>query len=190
MPHVLMARSEATVTGPQHQLGLQPRYDQRREIEEILDTIERILADPLSAVGADRRRSALGAPGEVTVRELAGVPAQALSEYLDRHPGDDSLVEKALLACAASGHQSDDDFEDVLRRHQAQREQDADAVAAAPDAARVRNPVQDFGQSAQFGQLCRRARKHDVLAVAHEDVDQGGRHSNATPVRDLWLRQP
>ncbi|MER6421915.1 hypothetical protein [Streptomyces sp. NPDC001137] len=100
-----------------HQRGLQPRYDRRRELEEILDTIERVLADPPPAVGADRRRSALGAPGEVTVRELAAVPAQALSEYLDRHPGDDSLVEKALLACAASGHRSDDDFEDVLRRH-------------------------------------------------------------------------
>lgn len=84
---------------------------------EILDTIERVLADPPPAVGADRRRTALGAPGEVTVRELAGVPAQALREYLDRHPGYDSLVEKALLACAASGHRSDDDFEDVLRRH-------------------------------------------------------------------------
>ncbi|WP_330288691.1 hypothetical protein [Streptomyces sp. NBC_00576] len=97
--------------------GLQVRYDQRREIEEILDTIERVLADPPSSVGADRRRSALGAPGEVTVRELAGVQVQALTEYLDRHPSDDSLVEKALLACAASGHRSDDDFEEVLRRH-------------------------------------------------------------------------
>lgn len=45
-------------------------------------------------------------------------------------------------------------------------------VAAAPDAARVRNPVQDLGQSAQFGQLCRRARKYDDLAVAHEYVNQ------------------
>uniref|UniRef100_A0AAU2V1A6 Zorya protein ZorC EH domain-containing protein n=1 Tax=Streptomyces sp. NBC_00003 TaxID=2903608 RepID=A0AAU2V1A6_9ACTN len=97
--------------------GLQPRYDQRRELEEILDTIERVLADPPPAVGADRRRSALGAPDEVTVRGLAGVQAQALGEYLDRHPGDDALVEKALLACAASGYRSDDNFEKVLRRH-------------------------------------------------------------------------
>ncbi|WP_307076145.1 hypothetical protein [Streptomyces canus] len=101
---------------PRHP-GLQPRYDQRRELEEILDTVERVLADPPPAIGADRRRTALGAPDAVTVRELAGVPAQVLSEYLDRHPGDDALAEKALLACAASGCRSDDDFAGVLRRH-------------------------------------------------------------------------
>ncbi|MEV5342967.1 hypothetical protein AB0K93_31520 [Streptomyces sp. NPDC052676] len=101
---------------PRHP-GLRPRYDQRREVEEILDTIERVLADPPSGVGADRRRSALGDPSEVTVRELAGVRAEALSEYLDRHPGDDSLVEKALLSCAAAGWWSDADFAAVLRRH-------------------------------------------------------------------------
>lgn len=100
-----------------HHPGLQPRYDKRRELEEILDTIERVLADPPPAIGADRRRTALGAPDEVTVRELAGIQVQALSAYLDRHAGDDSLVEKALLACAVSGCRSDDDFEDVLRRH-------------------------------------------------------------------------
>jgi hypothetical protein len=99
-----------------HHPAFSPRHDQRRELEEILDRIERVLADPPPSVGADRR-TALGAPDKVTVRELAGVPAQALSDYLDRHAGDDSLVEKALLACAASGHRSKDDFEKVLRRH-------------------------------------------------------------------------
>ncbi|MET7898177.1 hypothetical protein [Streptomyces mirabilis] len=100
-----------------HHPAFPPRHDHRRELEEILDTIERVLADPAPSVGGDRRRTALGAPDKVTVRELAGVPAQALSDYLDRHTGDDSLVEKALLACAASGHRSEDDFERVLRRH-------------------------------------------------------------------------
>ncbi|WP_327138187.1 hypothetical protein OG585_47040 (plasmid) [Streptomyces sp. NBC_01340] len=99
-----------------HHPAFSPRHDQRRELEEILDRIERVLADPPPSVGADRR-TALGAPDKVTVRELAGVAAQALSDYLDRHAGDDSLVEKALLACAASGHRSKDDFEKVLRRH-------------------------------------------------------------------------
>ncbi|MEW5352775.1 hypothetical protein [Streptomyces sp. 16-176A] len=112
-PIVRHARGQLSARHP----GLQPRYDRLRELEEILDTIERILADPPPAVGADRRRSALGSPDEVTVRGLAGVQAQALSEYLDRHPGDDALVEKALLACAASGYLSDDVFEKVLRRH-------------------------------------------------------------------------
>jgi hypothetical protein len=100
---------------PRHP-GFQPRYDELRELEEILDTIERVLADPPPSVGVDRR-NALGAPDKVTVRELAGVPTQALSDYLDRHTGDDSLVEKALLACAASGYRSEADFDGVLRRH-------------------------------------------------------------------------
>lgn len=112
-PIVRDARRQLSSSHP----GRQPRYDQLRELEEILDTIERVLADPPPAVGADRRRSALGAPDEVTVRGLAHVQAQALSEYLDRHPGDDALVEKALLACAASGYWSDDNFAKVLWRH-------------------------------------------------------------------------
>ncbi|MEU9473382.1 hypothetical protein AB0D78_43925 [Streptomyces avermitilis] len=100
-----------------HHPGFPPRHDRRRELEEILDTIERVLADPPPSVGVDRRRTALGAPDKVTVRELAGLQAQALSDYLDRHTDDDSLVEKALLACAASGYRSEADFERVLRRH-------------------------------------------------------------------------
>ncbi len=109
-------RHARTRVSPHHP-GLQPRYDKRRELDEILDTIERVLADPPPATGADRRRTALGAPDTVTMRQLAGIRTPALSEYLDRHPGNDSLIEKALLACAASGYRSDDDFEDVLRRH-------------------------------------------------------------------------
>ncbi|MFB6963143.1 hypothetical protein ACFCYB_40835 [Streptomyces sp. NPDC056309] len=101
---------------PRHP-GLSPRHDERRELEDILGTIERVLADPPPSPGVDRCRTALGAPGEVTVRDLAGVPAHVVSDYLDRHPGDDLLVEKALLACAASGHRSDADFEEVLQRH-------------------------------------------------------------------------
>ncbi|MFH8443330.1 hypothetical protein ACH4D3_19135 [Streptomyces sp. NPDC018026] len=97
--------------------GLQPRHDERSEIQESLNTIERVLADPAPATGVERRRTALGAPDEVTVRDLARLQTQALSDYLTRHAGDDSLVEKALLSCAASGYRSRDDFDNVLRRH-------------------------------------------------------------------------
>ncbi|MGW2179117.1 hypothetical protein ACWCXX_13690 [Streptomyces sp. NPDC001732] len=107
-----------TWLGDRHH-AFQSRYDQRRRLEEILDTIQRVLADPPPATGADRRRTALGAPDEVTVRALADIPAQALEEYLGRHAGDDSLVEKALLAFAAGSCRSDEDFEGVLRRHSA-----------------------------------------------------------------------
>ncbi|MEU8619437.1 hypothetical protein [Streptomyces sp. NPDC048623] len=105
-----------------HHHALQPRYDQRRQLEDILDTIQRVIADPPPATGADRRRAALGAPDEVTVRALAGISPQALGEYLDRHAGDDSLVEKALLASAAGSYRSAEDFEGVLRRHSASAE--------------------------------------------------------------------
>ncbi|WKD31175.1 hypothetical protein [Streptomyces xanthophaeus] len=100
-----------------HHHGLQPRYDHRRRIEDLLDTIERVLADPPPAIGADRRRAALGSPENVSVRELASASAQVLCDYLDRHVGDDSLVEKALLASVAGTYRSADDLEDVLRRH-------------------------------------------------------------------------
>ncbi|MEU0952514.1 hypothetical protein ABZ353_09165 [Streptomyces niveus] len=97
--------------------GLQPRHDERGEIKEILSTIERVLADPVPVTGAERRRTALGAPDEVTVRDLARVQTQELGDYLDRHAGDDSLVEKALLSRAAGSYRSHDDFDGVLRRH-------------------------------------------------------------------------
>ncbi|WP_395366605.1 hypothetical protein ACHGLA_35095 [Streptomyces sp. YH02] len=99
--------------------ALPPRYDQRRQLDEILDTIARVLADPPPATGAERRRAALGVPDDVTVRALADIAPQTLREYLDRHAGDDSLVEKALLAFAVRSSGSDDDFDDVLRRHSA-----------------------------------------------------------------------
>jgi hypothetical protein len=100
-------------------LALQPRYDQRHQLEEILGTIQRVLADPPPTTGTDRRRTALGAPDEVSVRVLAGISAQTLEEYLGRHAGDDSLVEKALLASAAGSYRSGEGFAGVLRRHSA-----------------------------------------------------------------------
>ncbi|MCC3770876.1 hypothetical protein [Streptomyces sp. UNOC14_S4] len=99
-----------------HHPSARPRYDEVRRIEEILGQVERILADPPPEAGS-WRRVALGDPKSVTVRELAAVQEQALSAYLDRHPGDDSLVEKALLSLAASGCRSSTVLADVLRRH-------------------------------------------------------------------------
>ncbi|MEU1006379.1 hypothetical protein [Streptomyces tibetensis] len=100
-----------------HHSSLPPHRNERGEVREILDTIERVLADPFPVTGMDRRRTALGAPDEVTVRDLARIQAQELSNYLDRHAGDDSLVERALVSFAASGDRSQDDFESVLHRH-------------------------------------------------------------------------
>ncbi|MBD0710263.1 MULTISPECIES: hypothetical protein [unclassified Streptomyces] len=112
-PIVKQARLE--LAGSRHDFS--SGWEKRRQTEEILATVQRVLADPPPATGADRRRAALGAPGELTVRTLSAVSARHLGEYLDRHAGDDSLVEKALLSSAASSPRSDRDFEDVLRRH-------------------------------------------------------------------------
>jgi hypothetical protein len=46
-----------------------------------------------------------------------GVDRDVLDEYLDRHTGDDALVEKALLATASNSHGRSSQFADVLRRH-------------------------------------------------------------------------
>lgn len=92
---------------------LRLRYDEAQDIEKAVQTIERVLADPPLAVGPDRSRTALGAPDTVTVRGLSSISAQSLGEYLDRHPGDDTLVEKALLATAAGSNWSDSDFDNV-----------------------------------------------------------------------------
>ncbi|WP_049574055.1 hypothetical protein [Streptomyces sp. SBT349] len=53
-------------------------------------------------------------PGEVSARELAHVPEDVLAAYLERHGGDDALVEKALLSFARGRR---GDFAAVLARH-------------------------------------------------------------------------
>jgi hypothetical protein len=47
-----------------------------------------------------RSAAALGDPAETTVPALADLPPETLHAYLDSHPDDDALVEKALLAHA------------------------------------------------------------------------------------------
>ncbi|MET8623863.1 hypothetical protein ABZW30_08940 [Kitasatospora sp. NPDC004669] len=97
-------------------------YDYRaqedhRQFTGLLDAISRIVADPLPQAPATRR-AALGDPAQVTPRSLSGVTPEVLDEYLDRHTGDDQIVEKALLSFAwRSSYQHDPSFTDVLARH-------------------------------------------------------------------------
>ncbi|MEU4303648.1 hypothetical protein [Kitasatospora aureofaciens] len=94
--------------------------EDRRQFDELLDAITRIVADPAPQPPATRR-TALGTPEEVTVRSLSAVTAEVLDAYLERHAGDDALVEKALLSFAWHGHRSEPAFASVLARHSDQR---------------------------------------------------------------------
>jgi hypothetical protein len=87
--------------------------DQR--LAELRTAIERVLGDPATF----SRRSALGDPNQVTVRDLAGASDEVLYDYLTRHAGDDGLVELVLLSFATSSYRSKLSFSDVLARHSA-----------------------------------------------------------------------
>ncbi|MCX4688558.1 hypothetical protein OG401_30400 [Kitasatospora purpeofusca] len=91
--------------------------EDHRQFNELLTAITRIVADPLPQAPATRR-AALGDPAQVTPRSLSAVTPEVLDEYLDRHTGDDQLVEKALLSFAwRSSYRHDPSFADVLARH-------------------------------------------------------------------------
>ncbi|MFI8350374.1 hypothetical protein [Streptomyces sp. NPDC085596] len=90
---------------------LRMQQDDKRLVE-LRTAIERILADPSTA----SRESALGDPKQLTVRDLANAPDEALLDYLARHT-DDDLVEKALLSFAWRSYRSGLSFSDVLARH-------------------------------------------------------------------------
>lgn len=85
------------------------------QLTEIRAAIERILGDPATAA----RKSALGDPEQVTVADLSRASEEVLLDYLDRHAGDDTLVEKALLSFASHAYRPKLSFSDVLARHSA-----------------------------------------------------------------------
>ncbi|WP_406230119.1 hypothetical protein [Nocardia sp. NBC_01009] len=90
-------------------------YEDRNAFIELVARVDKIVADPAPAIAS--RRSALGDPAQVTVRELSEVSAEVLIDYLDRHDCDGRLVEKALLATVSTNYGSKPNFGDVLARH-------------------------------------------------------------------------
>ncbi|WP_239069884.1 hypothetical protein [Streptomyces sp. SID13666] len=89
--------------------------DQERQLSETRASIVRIIGDPSAA----SRKTALGDPNTVTVRDLSGATGEVLEDYLTRHGGNDELVEKALLAFASGSSRPKPTFTDVLARHSA-----------------------------------------------------------------------
>lgn len=72
-------------------------------------------------------------------------------------------------------------------RRQAQGQQDAGAVAAPARPAGIGHGGQHLGQRSQLARFDGRAGAGGVLALASEDVDQGGWHADATPGRSSVL---
>ncbi|MFC4563828.1 hypothetical protein ACFO4E_18360 [Nocardiopsis mangrovi] len=95
-------------------------YEESRQATAMLDTIRRIVEDPVPQPAPDRR-TPVGDPDKVTPKELAGLSGEVLTSYIDRHTGDDELVEKALLSLAIRGCPGAF-FEDMLGRHTAPEE--------------------------------------------------------------------
>lgn len=85
------------------------------QLTEIRAAIERILGDPDTAA----RKSTLGDPEQVTVADLSRASEEVLLDYLDRHAGNDTLVEKALLTFASHTYRPKLSFSGVLARHSA-----------------------------------------------------------------------
>lgn len=102
-------------TGQGNRTAYYRSIESRRKTDEILEAIVRIVSDP-APQGASRR-TPLGDPSDVTVRALSVVAGDVLAEYLDRHTGNDELVEKALLAIVSNEYRREPSFADVLARH-------------------------------------------------------------------------
>ncbi|MFE6397510.1 hypothetical protein [Streptomyces alboflavus] len=97
----------------EHRDFAQQRDDE--QLTEIRAAIERILGDTATTA----RKSALGDPEQVTVADLSRASEEVLLDYLDRHAGNDTLVEKALLSFVSHAYRPKLSFSDVLARHSA-----------------------------------------------------------------------
>ncbi len=84
-------------------------------LREDLSAIRELLAEPDEP--SELEETPLGTPDRVSRQDLARLPTDELNRYLDSHPGDDALVEKALLSLAGATFNGRKIFSDVLERH-------------------------------------------------------------------------
>ncbi|MFJ1847664.1 hypothetical protein [Streptomyces sp. NPDC088146] len=93
-------------------------WEKNQRATELIATIMPLVTDPVPDLPG-RRTASLGDPLSIRFRQLADADEAALLAYLDRHTGNDALVEKALLSFAARSYRKSLTFDDVLARHSA-----------------------------------------------------------------------
>ncbi|MFD9432648.1 hypothetical protein [Streptomyces sp. NPDC060002] len=91
-------------------------WEENRRANELIATIMPLITDPVPALPG-RRTASLGDPQDIGFKKLADADENVLSAYLDRHTGNDTLVEEALLSFAAGSYRKSLTFDDVLARH-------------------------------------------------------------------------
>ncbi|MFJ8310792.1 hypothetical protein [Streptomyces sp. NPDC094147] len=92
--------------------------EENRRAKELIATIMPLVTDPVPALPG-RRTASLGDPQGIGFKKLADADENVLVAYLDRHTGNDTLVEEALLSFAARSYRKSLTFDDVLARHSA-----------------------------------------------------------------------
>lgn len=93
-------------------------WEESQRVKEQINTIMPLVTDPAPALPG-RRTASLGTPEDVGFKKLADADENVVVAYLDRHTGNDTLVEEALLSFAARSYRKSLTFDDVLARHSA-----------------------------------------------------------------------
>ncbi|MEV3998738.1 hypothetical protein AB0K62_24170 [Streptomyces halstedii] len=111
-------RSLATRSGAYGYPSNHSAWEENQRAEKLMATIMPLVTDPVPALPG-RRTASLGDPQSIRFRQLADADEAVLVAYLDRHTGNDALVEEALLSFTARSYRKSLAFDDVLARHSA-----------------------------------------------------------------------
>ncbi|MBK3529235.1 hypothetical protein ACFWOS_21215 [Streptomyces rubiginosohelvolus] len=111
-------RSLSIQSGAHGYVSSHSTWEENQRAKELIATIMPLVTDPVPALPG-RRAASLGDPQSIRFKQLADADEAVLVAYLDRHAGNDTLVEEALLSFAASSYRKSLTFDDVLARHSA-----------------------------------------------------------------------
>ncbi|MFM9626143.1 MULTISPECIES: hypothetical protein [Streptomyces] len=109
-------RSLSTRSGAHGYPSSHSAWEKNQRAKELIANIMPLVTDPVPALPG-RRTASLGDPQSIRFKQLADADEAVLVAYLDRHTGNDALVEEALLSFAARSYRKTLTFDDVLARH-------------------------------------------------------------------------